>query len=299
MSTFVGPFGRILPTVDGLSPTHDPRPSPNPSFAESRLFHLPPPHTPGGQLQFGPEPYAPKLFPSAESKIDYDHRGRQNEQLPSVSQLLTPVSRSSATSPYRRPRSDSQPPLGNYPLHRQGPVTHARAHANSLPVPVQESQLQPQQPRSLPPISQLPVPNPDGGARSLSSGPHLRSPVSPGQNVPSINLPPALPHPPGAGSPADSQPSSTVAPVRPHVIEEKYIDGEGLCYIYVDGSYCPKSIDGVPVNASWGVTKAGRPRKRLAQACLTCREKKIRCHPNLPKCEQCQKSGRVCRYQNA
>jgi hypothetical protein len=34
-------------------------------------------------------------------------------------------------------------------------------------------------------------------------------------------------------------------------------------------------IDGTPVNANWGVTKAGRPRKRLGLACLTCREKKI------------------------
>lgn len=87
--------------------------------------------------------------------------------------------------------------------------------------------------------------------------------------------------------------------VLPHVVDEKYIEGEGFCFVYADGSHVPKTIDGIPVNANWGVTKAGKPRKRLAQACLTCREKKIKCQPNLPKCDQCQKSGRECRFESA
>lgn len=73
------------------------------------------------------------------------------------------------------------------------------------------------------------------------------------------------------------------------------MSGEGLCYIYEDGTYCRAIIDGEPVNPSWGITKAGKPRKRLAQACLTCREKKIKCEPGYPKCHQCAKSQRVCR----
>lgn len=103
-------------------------------------------------------------------------------------------------------------------------------------------------------------------------------------------------------SPA-AQPAFATTPskpqVRPHVVDERYIEGEGLCYIYADGSHVPKAIGGMPVNANWGVTKAGKPRKRLAQACLTCREKKIKCQPNLPKCDQCSKSGRECRFENA
>ncbi|KAF2841325.1 hypothetical protein M501DRAFT_912327, partial [Patellaria atrata CBS 101060] len=78
-------------------------------------------------------------------------------------------------------------------------------------------------------------------------------------------------------------------------IGQKEVPGEGLCYVYEDGSYCRTVIDGEPVNPSWGITKAGKPRKRLAAACLTCREKKIRCEPSLPKCVQCQKSQRTCR----
>jgi hypothetical protein len=86
------------------------------------------------------------------------------------------------------------------------------------------------------------------------------------------------------------------APIRAsRCIAQREMPGEGLCYIYEDGTYCRAIIDGEPVNPSWGITKAGKPRKRLAQACLTCREKKIKCEPGYPKCSQCAKSQRVCR----
>lgn len=86
------------------------------------------------------------------------------------------------------------------------------------------------------------------------------------------------------------------APVRAsRCLGQREIPGEGLCYIYEDGTYCRAVIDGEPVNPSWGITKAGKPRKRLAQACLTCREKKIKCEPGYPKCHQCAKSQRACR----
>ncbi|KAK6219119.1 hypothetical protein LQW54_002368 [Pestalotiopsis sp. IQ-011] len=77
------------------------------------------------------------------------------------------------------------------------------------------------------------------------------------------------------------------------------VPGEGLCYFYDDGSHCKTVIDGEQVNAHWGVTKAGKPRKRLAIACLTCREKKIKCDPDFPRCVQCEKFGRVCKFKNA
>lgn len=81
------------------------------------------------------------------------------------------------------------------------------------------------------------------------------------------------------------------------VMGEEMIPGKGVCYIYEDGTYCPKTIDGDSVNPNWGITKAGKPRKRLAQACTTCREKKIKCDPGSPKCLQCQKSGRECKFE--
>src|SRR5277367_3274646 len=47
-----------------------------------------------------------------------------------------------------------------------------------------------------------------------------------------------------------------------NVVREEELPGLGQCYIYDDGSHCPKQINGEPVNPKWGLTKAGRPRKR-------------------------------------
>ncbi|KAK4219250.1 hypothetical protein QBC37DRAFT_273346 [Rhypophila decipiens] len=80
----------------------------------------------------------------------------------------------------------------------------------------------------------------------------------------------------------------------PRFLRAQEVPGEGLCYFYDDGTHCKTVIDGEAVNAHWGVTKAGKPRKRLAIACVTCREKKIKCDPDYPRCVQCEKFGRVC-----
>ncbi|TQS38850.1 hypothetical protein Golomagni_00637 [Golovinomyces magnicellulatus] len=85
----------------------------------------------------------------------------------------------------------------------------------------------------------------------------------------------------------------------PRFTHERFIPGEGKCYFYDDGSHCKAVIDGEVVNAHWGVTKTGKPRKRLAIACMTCREKKIKCDPNYPRCVQCEKFGRACKFKNA
>jgi hypothetical protein len=85
----------------------------------------------------------------------------------------------------------------------------------------------------------------------------------------------------------------------PRFVRAAEVPGEGLCFFYDDGSHCKTVIDGEAVNAHWGVTKAGKPRKRLAIACITCREKKIKCDPDYPRCVQCEKFGRVCKFKNA
>ena len=96
-------------------------------------------------------------------------------------------------------------------------------------------------------------------------------------------------------------PAAVLGPPAPNnkmVVKEASIEGKGVCYVYEDGSVCQKVIDGDMVNPKWGTTKAGKPRKRLGQACNTCREKKIRCDPQLPKCAQCQKFGRECKFES-
>ncbi|GAB7351111.1 hypothetical protein MBLNU459_g1574t2 [Dothideomycetes sp. NU459] len=77
-------------------------------------------------------------------------------------------------------------------------------------------------------------------------------------------------------------------------VGQRNIPGEGLCYVFKDGSTCPTVIDGEAVNPLWGTTKAGKARKRLAQACLNCREKKIKCEPGDLSCVQCEKAKREC-----
>lgn len=82
----------------------------------------------------------------------------------------------------------------------------------------------------------------------------------------------------------------------PRFLREEYLPDEGLCYFYDDGRHCKAVINSERVNPYWGVTKAGKPRKRLILACRSCRDKKIKCQPDYPKCEQCNKFGRECRF---
>lgn len=75
----------------------------------------------------------------------------------------------------------------------------------------------------------------------------------------------------------------------------KDFPGEGTFHVYEGGYRIPTSVDGESVNPQWGLTKANKPRKRLALACLDCREKKIKCEPGASSCLQCEKAKRPCR----
>jgi hypothetical protein len=66
-------------------------------------------------------------------------------------------------------------------------------------------------------------------------------------------------------------------------------------HVYEGGYRVPTQVDGDAVNPLWGLTKANKPRKRLALACLDCREKKIKCEPGAASCVQCEKAKRQCR----
>ncbi|KAB8219625.1 hypothetical protein BDV33DRAFT_105444 [Aspergillus novoparasiticus] len=314
---YVGQFGRMLPAIDGQSSRRGSNTPASPPVPGSHPYQLPPPRS-SAPLQLGTDPFLHQRNQGegadsggALSRPSPGHQQTPDKQLPSVSQLLTPtVHESRPPSPYRphafsyAPHNGATDPTHKHRPKETGPVfvtprsdIHESAKFHSDPSP----QLQPG------PLPRLAHMSPHG----LGHEPHF-SPASQG----SPSIPPFAPpsyspqgfrsHERDSGDVAGSETSDSGSAtnksqsnVRPHVIDEKYIDGEGLCYIYADGSHCPKIIDGVPVNANWGITKAGKPRKRLAQACLTCREKKIKCQPNLPKCDQCQKSGRECRFESA
>lgn len=230
------------------------------------------------------------------------------EQLPSVSQLLTPSPSSIPPSPYSPQSRTLSPhilrpsfPSSHAPLDR--PTQPQLYHGHALPPistyhPTAPSPYQ----QPLPWAEPLPPPRFDAPRAGPPAPPaqshqnalqyhrgHLPLPL---QQSP----PPALSNP---NFPSQLPPNPTTPHRIPRVVEERMIPGEGMCYIYEDGSHCRKNIDGEGVNPEWGVTKAGKPRKRLAQACITCREKKIKCDPSYPKCLQCQKFSRDCRFENA
>ena len=256
----------------------------NPIGYGDHAYHLPPPRG-SGALQFGTD-----LFVRQENaagrrnswvNVERQHAG---QLLPSVSQLLT----NAQYSPPRRPSALGAPAARRTSKRRVHSFHHGHSTSTATVYDRPSSQAE-----GVPPISSVtnnsgrqPSPRQVPGSHPVLPAQHGMFPAMKG--VEEIS-------PPETPAEIHAQPP----PVRPAVVDEKHIEGEGLCYIYADGSYCPKNIDGVPVNANWGVTKAGKPRKRLAQACLTCREKKIKCHPNRPKCDQCQKSGRDCRFENA
>lgn len=67
-----------------------------------------------------------------------------------------------------------------------------------------------------------------------------------------------------------------------------------------DGDHIKNNATGSQASP-WGVTKAGKARKRLEQACINCRKKKTKCEPrsSSSKCSPCEKSGIECNFDTA
>lgn len=302
---YAGQSGRMLPSVDILSKQ-------TPGRLANRLdpgdnpYQLPPPRAPANYTtdQFirprqMREPSDPRIISTGMSSPAANPP--RNEQLPSVRDLLIPAVIPTSPATYQPPFGPSTPNAEprelSYPFrpHEQAIIPVA---SQDRIKPRSESFPQ-QQHGTLPPLSHV----------AMHSPPHVKHHISTRSDPTSTPYSPQAQYNGGpiyekAASAGDASSPELAAVVKansvlPHVIDERFVNGEGVCYVYADGTHVPKLIDGVPVNANWGVTKAGKPRKRLAQACLTCREKKIKCQPNLPKCDQCQKSGRECRFESA
>ena len=331
-TTYVGPFGRILPLPSleesgfrSLSPS-----SSNAKMVSHALPLLPIP----ANLNFGSDSKIlgfsdPTRYENGNQPHRSHHGGRDDvrEKLPPVSQLLTPGSLPGVVSPFNFPQhSTSGPPADSRPVTStsQNNVAHGlqytrqengyfpAAYDNSRtvhpqysfhgrhalhtePSPLQYQHYQQAQSfsndtayRNSPSLHSRNTDLPRGA--SMASQQWYPQHNSHGSST-------ASPHSTSAPSTSDHH-AGNVKPL-PKFIREENIPGEGVCYIYEDGSRVKKVIDGEIVNAHWGITKAGKPRKRLAVACMTCREKKIKCDPNEPKCLQCDKSGRECRFQSA
>lgn len=254
----------------------------------------------------------------------------QHGQLPSVSQLLTPGSQSSNTS---SPYSSHQSPISSDTRPDQSSPRQPSARSSSPQVggyAYQNAYTAAQYPTASHKIQSETRPNYAGGPASPAYNVPIQSSNEPNVNsfshsatVPQRPYPSYPPQPPHSAplatapyssnqsavydyglSPhvrSDPSTSNVIQSVKPlpRVVGEQVFPGEGPCWVYEDGSICRKVIDGEQVNAQWGVTKAGKPRKRLAIACTTCREKKIKCDPGEGKCQQCEKFGRECRFTTA
>ncbi|SMR57168.1 unnamed protein product [Zymoseptoria tritici ST99CH_1A5] len=256
----------------------------------------------------GPGPVQPEYRP-------------QSQNLPRLQDILTSASPAPSQPPYQNGWSGaqhSQPPrVEPYYSHHRQPSFHA-----PLPSPHHPSQAYAPHTQSkrmeLPIIETSPVVRHDSRvptppyatyseARADYNHGHRERPRQgssgsyPHNGVPS-------PYAPGGAEEAHYRsPGSTLERPRSDQYgplgaesSKKYVGvrevpGEGTFHLYEGGFRIPTHVDGETVNPAWGLTKANKPRKRLAMACLDCREKKIKCEPGAVSCLQCEKAKRTCR----
>ena len=360
--TYIGPFGRILPILDGKEPEQQLLPV-DETRTNMTTYQLPPPE----RLQFGsdtspgftePMRYnttsqSRRLVETTSPLYSEQPRRSSHEQLPPVRQLFLPQSSDIQMSQYppqhhnvnqsqRRsnlssaPRSVPEQPapvpqdpyqgrfsqpilpphiqvstsanvqrddLENNSSHRQPPLSHANPHygLSSYPAYVERhpqvlySATQQIHHASLPNAPQSHQSPPLDAHQSQQRTP-MNATVQYTQEHCGNYEVSLTPTPVQQKSPQAAE--ICIKPMS-RVVGDADVPGQGPSWVYEDGTTCKKYIDGEKVNAQWGVTKAGKPRKRLAIACTTCREKKIKCDPAEPKCVQCEKFGRQCRFTTA
>lgn len=338
--TYLGPFGRYLPVLDDNEPFGPELVEPPSEGTNLTMttYQLPPPTLPT-RLQFGTdlspgstEPtrynamgYTRTFHETHASVYDEQHRRTYSyhEQLPSVSQLLTPGSQSSIpTSPFSPQHSPdlSESRSAHPSSHRNAAPGGFPNHARFAQMPLQAHSRETVPPRSEEYHVITPTSHHSPALNSPQETPPTHYQAYSEQNRHVVYGPPSVQaaplNAPGqyyqtasqsyghlptflVGSTPSRQNFGHSLKPLPQVVDEQEIPGEGPCWVYADGSTCKKVIDGEEVNAQWGITKAGKPRKRLAIACTTCREKKIKCDPGTPKCVQCDKFGRECRFTTA
>lgn len=236
--------------------------------------------------------FPPSTTSSAFSQLRsfHDSRHQERPQIPPLSQVF------SQTLEFQ-PRYEQR-------LDIRSDYTSS---ANRWPAPTPQDASRAYSPRDREPqlyqptADRYPPVNVSGAGRDESRRTSYREQLTPSTPVNNSQVPPPSDVPDEVPPAKDALGPKIWAGTHylPRFVRAAEVPGEGLCYFYDDGSHCKTVIDGEAVNAQWGVTKAGKPRKRLAIACMTCREKKIKCDPDYPRCLQCEKFGRVCKFKNA
>ena len=361
--TYIGPFGRILPILDGKEPEQQQLPI-DETRTNMATYQLPPPE----RLQFGSDTSPGFTEPTRYNTISQSRRppettnpvyGEQSrpsphDQLPPVRKKFSPQSSSNRPSQYP-PQHDANPsqrtstlpsalrsipdqsaPVPQYP-YQSGfpqpplpPQIQTSIRSNVLredignspsgrqPPPLPYSSHQAPSATSYPTSYPIYSEPPSQILYPMAQQTHQTPPSLPPQSIrsPPLNAPqPQQMNPMNVPvhyyqenrsdyesmTGHEQSPQAAENSIKPmaRVVGEADVPGQGPSWVYEDGTTCKKIIDGEEVNAQWGVTKAGKPRKRLAIACTTCREKKIKCDPAEPKCVQCEKFGRECRFTTA
>lgn len=284
---------------------------------------LPPPFEPRSGPRF-PGSHAQDATPRHVEPNGYRPSGQTLPGLRDIN-LAPPSSHASIQPPQQ---AWSQPPATRYE-HRHGdpPNSHPNGQhpPQSIPPhPEPHGQFTPQHDRRLDlpildtqPVARQPPPGPPGPPSSSyathhGDGREIMDPryERPRQTSTSSYMTAGAPSPytPHASEQATHR-SSTASydrsghppftPTGPEASKKylgiKEFPGEGTFHVYDGGYRIPTSVDGETVNPQWGLTKANKPRKRLALACLDCREKKIKCEPGASSCLQCEKAKRPCR----
>ncbi|KAK3945182.1 hypothetical protein QBC46DRAFT_134689 [Diplogelasinospora grovesii] len=290
LSSLFGPPSQVRPLHSPMSDrpgsyaSTSPLDRPHVSAASSSLER-----TYSSSSYFPPTTAAPR--PASQPRSTFEPRIEERPQFPSLSRAFPgPLSPHAPREPEpQRPESRSDLSTGSrWPMQHEANREYALGSRESYQT------YRPAQDRLPPQHSSGPSREGDAPAPYREQ----RTPQTSTQNLPST---------PGSTTALDGLPAKdglgpkiwTGTHFLPRFVRAAEVPGEGMCYFYDDGSHCKTVIDGEAVNAHWGVTKAGKPRKRLAIACVTCREKKIKCDPDYPRCVQCEKFGRVCKFKNA
>lgn len=277
--------------------------------------------TPATQSSVPASPFSPQRGPNPSRRppnLPPDLRGSQPDQAIRGSEFpFQPTHYSQPQLSTKMPPPNNVTPSGaSYQIsplaqqfvssytHHQGANISPYAHSFETPQQMSyASQHQQALPPNLPQHQQMALPNSPLSQQAIPPN------ASSSQQILTVDVPTQYyqehlsNHEPAANPrmTLEQSPPASASGVKalPRVVGEQDVPGEGPSWVYEDGTTCKKVIDGEAVNAQWGVTKAGKPRKRLAIACTTCREKKIKCDPAEPKCVQCEKFGRECRFTTA
>ena len=261
--------------------------------------------TPGTQPSIPASPYSSKHSPgSSVGKSSFASSHQSSMPEPISETFINPhASFQPSKTASLVLNAPSLPQTGNF--HTSAAIHHSTPYQAVQQAPVNYSSYAGIAPRTSYPVPHHPT-HPQAQAPNLSPShypgyqPQQDLPMNPRAQYFS-EFPGAYPFA-GHSGPLSTQPLQS-SPNRlkpgPRVLREDVLPGEGPVWVYEDGTTCPKMIDGEQVNAEWGITKAGKPRKRLAIACTSCREKKIKCEPAEPRCIQCEKFGKECTFTTA